>query len=96
MSISLSLLLARSLALSLARSLALFRSLSLSLSLSVALSLFLSVARALSLSLTHTHSLTHSLCSCVAFAMGHHERLGAASRVAALDAGVVRLVLDAM
>jgi len=33
---------------------------------------------------------------CVAFAMGHHERLGAASRVGALDAGVVRLVLDAM
>jgi hypothetical protein len=31
---------------------------------------------------------------CVAFAMGHHERLGAGSRVLALDAGVVRMVLE--
>jgi len=31
---------------------------------------------------------------CKAFAMGHHERLGAASRVRLLDAGVVRMVLE--
>jgi hypothetical protein len=31
---------------------------------------------------------------CVAFAMGHHERLGAGSRVRWLDAGVVRMVLE--
>ena len=30
----------------------------------------------------------------VAFAMGHHPRLGVESRVLALDAGVVRMVLD--
>ncbi|KAJ1495745.1 hypothetical protein T484DRAFT_1924583 [Baffinella frigidus] len=29
-----------------------------------------------------------------AFAMGHHERLGAGSRVLCLDAGVVRMILD--
>jgi len=31
---------------------------------------------------------------CEAFAMGHHERLGAGSRVQGLDAGVVRMVLE--
>ena len=31
---------------------------------------------------------------CVAFAMGHLERLGAGSRVRALDAGVLRMVLE--
>ena len=31
---------------------------------------------------------------CVAFAAGHHERLGAGSRVQELDAGVVRMVLE--
>jgi hypothetical protein len=31
---------------------------------------------------------------CVAFSMGHHERLGAGSRVQWLDAGVVRMVLE--
>jgi len=30
----------------------------------------------------------------VAFAMGHHPRIGAESRVLALDAGVVRMILD--
>jgi ankyrin repeat protein len=30
----------------------------------------------------------------VAFAMGHHERLGATSRVLGLDAGIVRMVLE--
>ena len=30
---------------------------------------------------------------CIAFAMGLHERLGAGSRVGALDPGVVRMVL---
>ena len=30
----------------------------------------------------------------VAFAMGHHQRLGERSRVLALDAGVVRMILD--
>ena len=30
---------------------------------------------------------------CVAFAMGHQERLGAGSRVLTLDAGVVRMIL---
>jgi hypothetical protein len=30
----------------------------------------------------------------VAFAMGHHPRLGERSRVLALDAGVVRMILD--
>ena len=30
----------------------------------------------------------------VAFAMGHHPRLGAESRVLELDAGVVRMILD--
>jgi len=31
---------------------------------------------------------------CVAFAMGHHERLGEGTWVEELDAGVVRMVLD--
>jgi hypothetical protein len=31
---------------------------------------------------------------CVAFAMGHHERLGVGSLVAPLDAEVVRMVLQ--
>ena len=31
---------------------------------------------------------------CVAFAMGHHERLGEGSPVQALDAGVVQMVLE--
>ena len=31
---------------------------------------------------------------CVAFAMGHHERLGVGSRVQWLDAGVLRMVLE--
>ena len=30
----------------------------------------------------------------MAFAMGHHPRLGAGSRVLALEAGVVRMILD--
>jgi hypothetical protein len=30
----------------------------------------------------------------VAFAMGHHPRLGERSRILALDAGVVRMILD--
>ena len=33
---------------------------------------------------------------CVAFAMGHHERLGGGSRVQELDEGVVRMVLEAV
>ena len=33
---------------------------------------------------------------CEGFAMGHHERLGAGSRVRWLDAGVVRMVLEQM
>ena len=33
---------------------------------------------------------------CVAFSMGHHERLGAGSRVRSLDEGVVRMVLEAV
>jgi len=33
---------------------------------------------------------------CVAFAMGHHERLGGGSRVQGLDEGVVRMVLEAV
>ena len=32
----------------------------------------------------------------VAFSMGHHERLGAGSRVRSLDEGVVRMVLEAV
>jgi len=32
--------------------------------------------------------------TCVAFAMGHHPRLGAGSRVLALEVGVVRMILD--
>ncbi|KAJ1471005.1 hypothetical protein T484DRAFT_1845674 [Baffinella frigidus] len=31
---------------------------------------------------------------CVAFAMGHHPRLGAGSRVLELEVGVVRMILD--
>jgi hypothetical protein len=31
---------------------------------------------------------------CVAFAMGHHERLGSGTPVQELDAGVVRMVLE--
>jgi len=31
---------------------------------------------------------------CVAFAMGHHARLGEGTRVEKLDAGVVRMVLE--
>ena len=30
----------------------------------------------------------------MAFAMGHHPRLGAGSRVLALETGVVRMILD--
>jgi len=30
----------------------------------------------------------------VAFAMGHHPRLGAVSRVLELEAGVVRMIMD--
>ena len=31
---------------------------------------------------------------CVAFAMGHHERLGVGSLVEGLDPGVLRMVLE--
>ena len=32
--------------------------------------------------------------TCVAFAMGHHPRLGAGSQVLELEVGVVRMILD--
>ena len=34
--------------------------------------------------------------TCLAFAMGKHERLGAGSRVQGLEAGVVRMVMESV